>query len=408
MLTVLTVEEALEKVLNLAHVPLACDVIPLSQGLGRVLAEDIVSPEASPPFSRATMDGFAVAAQDTFGASESMPSLLYVKGQVKMGEVPKYSLASGEAVRIATGGMLPPKADAVVMLEYTDFVGNEIAVYRPVAPGENVIRAGEDYQPNDLVLARGHKLRPQDLGILASLGVEEIKVRRKPRVAIISTGDELVEPAKNPAPGQIRDVNSTALGALVRQAGGVPVFLGIVPDNEDLLRQAILKGISMAELVVISGGSSVGARDYTAKIIDSLEGEGVLFHGLSIRPGKPLIFGFSKGKAIFGLSGNPVSAQLSFRLLVLPYIRQLKGQTPVEKYPRKVVATLSRNLSSPGGRQDYVRVALVNENQLLKAEPIFGGSGLLRTMVQADGYIVIPRESEGLTAGEKVEVFIFE
>ena len=409
MLTVLTVKEALHKILGFPRPSFPHDEVFLSRGLGRVLAEDIISLEKQPPFSRATMDGFALHARDTFGASESMPALLKVTGQVAMGEPVHVRPGPGEAIRIATGGMLPEETDAVVMLEYADTLGDdEIAIYRAVAPGENIIKAGEDYGEKELVLAKGHSLRPQDLGLLSALGMETIKVSRKPRAAIISTGDELVEITEEPGPGKIRDVNSTALGALTYQAGGVPLQLGITPDKEDLLRQRITTGLNEAELVVVSGGSSVGARDYTAKIIDSLEGEGVLFHGLSIRPGKPFIFGYSHGKAVFGLSGNPVSALLTFQLLVVPYIRFLQGQKPLDKYPRKVKAILARNLSSPGGRQDYVRVSLLDNEQGLQAKPVFGGSGLLRTMVQADGYIVIPRESEGMMEGEEVEVYIFE
>ncbi len=390
--------------------------VPAVESLGRVTAAKVAAPEMVPPYPRSTMDGFAVRAQDTFGVSESLPALLKIKGKILMGQEPPGALAPGEALEIATGGMLPTGSDSVVMLEYTEIMGEEVAVYRPVAPLENVISAGDDYQTGDEVLPAGHRIRPQDIGILAALGLTEIRVHVAPRVAIFSTGDEVVPPESSPGPGQIRDVNGLTLSAQVLVSGGAPDYRGIIPDCADALRKNLAGALDEADVVLISGGSSVGTRDLTAKVIDELPGAGVLFHGVSMRPGKPLIYGVGRGKPVFGLSGNPVSAIFGFELFVKPLLRYLQGLPPFREHIPYVQARLETNYSSPGGREDYVRVTLLpaepgrdhpGEAELPRARPVFGGPGLLSPLIKGDGYFVIPRDAEGLDEGALVRVFLW-
>ncbi|NLC50919.1 MAG: molybdopterin molybdotransferase MoeA, partial [Firmicutes bacterium] len=377
MLTVLTVEEAQKKVLENVSFQGRSEIVSLEQALGRVAAKDVYSPEAAPPFNRSTMDGFAVRASDTFGATESMPAFLSLAGEILMGEAPPRRLEPGEAMAIATGGMLPEGADTVLMVEYAEKLGaDEIAAYKPVVPGENILRRGEDYEKGEKILPSGQRLRPQDLGALAGLGIREIEVNLPPQVAIVSTGDELVTPEKTPAPGQIRDINSLTLSSLVKKTGGVAHRMGIVADRREALREALEQALKKADLVVISGGSSVGVRDVTARVIEELEGGDLFFHGVSMRPGKPLIFGISCGKPVFGLSGNPVSAMIGFQLFVAPAINKMQGLPPLEEYPRIVEARLSRRLASASGREDFVRVKLERTKEgLLEAIPLFGQAG---------------------------------
>jgi len=383
------------------------DDVPLEDALGRVLAEDIISGVDVPGFNRSTVDGIAVMARDTFGASESLPALVEITGEVFMGRDAGIELRPGQGVKIPTGGMLPAKADAVVMIEYVEaFDDRTVGINRPVAPGENVVRAGEDVAVGQPVLRRGSRLRPQDIGALAGIGVTRVKVYGPVRVGIISTGDEVVEPDKVPGPGQVRDINSYALAAQVKELGAEANLYGIIPDTFDDLYIATAKALKENHLVVLSGGSSVGARDNSARVIDQLGPPGVVVHGVSIRPGKPTILGVAGGQGVFGLPGHPASAMVIFDVFVKPVIQALQGL--VKKPPQAVVrARLSRNMASGSGREDHIRVALVERDDELWAEPILGKSGLITTMVEADGIFCIPLHKEGLLAGEIVEVRIF-
>jgi len=413
MLTVLTVNEAQNRVLSSVEgKTVRTEEINIFDAPGRVPAVDIVSPGQVPSFPRSTMDGFAVRSSDTFGASEDIPALLLLKGEILMGASPPAGIESGEAMGISTGGMLPPGSDSVVMVEHCDILGDQLAVYRSVAPLENMILAGDDFRENEIVLRKGHSLRPQDIGILAALGLLRIKVFKRPRVVIISTGDELVSPEKNPGPGQIRDINGYALFAQVLESGGHPEYLGIFPDSEDALYSGLQEVLSSADVILISGGTSVGRRDVTVRVIDRLPGEGVLFHGVSMSPGKPVIYGTSNGVPIFGLSGNPVSAMFSFLLFVKPLLRRFQGLSPFASYQPGVDALLGTNFSSPGGREDYVRVVLSRDGddksgEKIWARPVFGVSSLLQTMIKGDGYFIVPRNIEGLAEGSSVRVFLF-
>lgn len=405
----MTVEQARE--IFAAHLPAApknVEMLPTARALGRVLAEDVVSRVDVPGFDRSTMDGFAVRARDTFGASEGMPAYLTVAGEILMGQAAVEELVAGQAVKIATGGMLPPEADAVVMVEYTeDMGGGDIAVVRPVAPGENVVRRGEDIRRGQLLLPAGMRLRPQELGALAGIGVAECPVVVRPRVAIVSTGDELVPPEEEPATGQVRDINSYALKALVDQAGGEGVIYGIVRDDFDTLKSVVEQALVQDDIIVISGGSSVGTRDVTAAVLNSFGDPGVLVHGVAVKPGKPTIIAVVRGKPVFGLPGHPVSAMVLSDLFLVPAVRHLLGAGPDDGRKPSLTARLSRSLASAAGRVDYIRVALAERDGELWAEPVLGKSGLISTMVRADGFVVIAAAKEGLAAGEQVEVVLF-
>lgn len=403
MLTVLSVAEAKEKILTAVPMRTEQEIISLTAATGRTLAQPVAAEEDLPPFARSTMDGFAVRAQDTYGASEAMPALFDVRGEILMGLVPEVALAPGQALRIATGGMLPADSDAVAMVEHAEMLGdNVLALNRAVAPGENIITRGEDFRAGESILLPGKVLRPQDIGVLAALGQNRVAVAKKPRVAIFSTGDELVMPDVVPKAGQIRDINSYLLSSWVESCGAEADRLGIIPDNRDALRAA-LQRTAAYDCFILSGGSSVGARDYTAACIEELGKPGVLFHGVSMRPGKPLIFGVVNGKPYFGLSGNPTSAMVGFLLFVRPLLWQMQGAT--ESVPL-LRAKVERNLSSAGGREDYIRAWLYNLGDELWARPILGQANLISTVVRGNALLRIPQNSEGVEAGESVEILL--
>ncbi|WP_372678890.1 gephyrin-like molybdotransferase Glp [Desulfosarcina sp.] len=392
----------------LAHVPsftaVDTETVALADCLGRVTAEDVFSDVDIPDFNRSTMDGFAVKASSTFGASEANPAYLNVRGQIRMGERPDFSIGPGEAARIATGGMLPEGADSVVMVEHTDVLDDTtIEAYRSVAPGQHVIEKGEDIRHNQPALKAGTRIRPQEAGLLAACGRTETSVFRRPRVGIISTGDEVVPVDQVPGEGQIRDINTQTLSDQVLAAGGMPMVFGIVRDNRDDLMDKCRRALESTDMVMISGGSSVGARDFTVEVLDALPDTAILVHGISISPGKPTILARSGGKAFWGLPGHAVSAMVVFAVVVRPFLDRLCGLSQtVRRFP--VQAVLSRNLASAQGRVDYVRVRLVEVDGQPVAEPVLGKSGLINTMVKADGLIAIGMNTEGLEKGTTVEV----
>jgi len=376
-----------------------------SQGLR--LGKAVPAEDDVPGFDRSTMDGFAVKAKDTFGASESLPAYLDITGEIFMGKDARGELGTGQARKIPTGGMLPPGADAVVMIEHTESLDEDtIGVTRPVGPGENVVLRGEDVLHGNTVLQAGHIIRPQDLGMLAAVGVSKVDVLNSVRVGIISTGDEVVPVEVKPGPGQVRDINSYALYGQVMACGGEPVLYGVVRDDFEELRDTLAGAVSECDLVILSGGSSVGTRDVASKVIESLGRPGILFHGISIKPGKPTVGAVVENKPVFGLPGHPVSAMLVFELLVAPLVRY--GEYRKNPLEFAVRARLTRNMRSAAGREDYIRVKLVEgERGELSAEPILGKSGLIATMVKAHGLAMIPADKEGVEAGEYVAVKIF-
>ena len=381
--------------------------------VGRVLACDVHSPVDLPNFPRATMDGYALRASDSFGASEAIPAYLDVVGQVPMGAAPGFSVGRGEAARILTGGMVPEGADAVVMEEFTSAPDAEtLEVRRPAAVGENVLGVGDDLKKDELILGVGSRLRSQDVGALAGVGVTSVEVHRRPRVAILPTGDELVDPRETPCAGQVRDINRFSLAAGVIEAGGEPETEEILPDDLGVIKERLDQAVDRADVVLISGGSSMGLRDYTVEAIDSLGEPGVLVHGISIKPGKPTIIGRvvrgGEDKAVIGIPGHPVSALMIFHAFVRPIIRQLSGEVVRSNVGEEgLMATLSRNVSSAPGREDLVRVALEEGENGRLAHPLMGNSAMISTMTKANGYITIPLEAEGLREGAQVRVHLY-
>ncbi len=383
------------------------ETVATAEALGRVLAEDMSAPVDLPHFARSAMDGYAVRAEDTHGATEGLPAYLKVAGEVAMGKPAGLRLTPGEAALIHTGGMIPEGADAVVMVENTRGVdASMIEAVRPVARGENVIQVGEDMARGDALLPGGSLLRPQDIGSLLSLGLTRVPVFQKVRVALIPTGDELVPPEAQPGPGQIRNTNAFALAALAAKAGAVPLVLDIVRDSYESLQAAARRALELADLVVFSAGSSVSTRDMTSRVIASLGKPGVLVHGVSLRPGKPTILAAVGRQPVFGLPGNPASAMITFSIFVTPAIYRLSGcrRLPQTLFVR---ARLARNIPSATGREDYVPVKLEERDGELVADPIFGKSNLLFALVRGDGVARIPLDKGGMTAGETVEVTLF-
>ncbi len=389
--------------------PVGVEEVGLGEGILRVLAESVAAPEAVPGFARASMDGYAVKAEDTFGASPGLPQYLQIIGEVAMGEAPRGRIAAGRAMRLPTGGMLPAGADALVMVEYcSEHPDQTLEVRKPVAPGENLLRPGEDVASGEVLLTAGRRLRPQDIGLLAALGVTRLTVHRRPQVAILSTGDEIVPPEATPGPGQVRDSNAYLAAAQVTAMGGIPVLKGIIPDKYSPLREALAAASEEADLILISGGSSVGARDLSLSAIRGLSGSEVLVHGVAIRPGKPTILASLQGTPLLGLPGHPASAAIVMQVLGRPLLERLMGLRK-EVCPRgdAIQARLSRNLAGASGREDYVRVRLRQEEDVVWADPILGPSALLSPLVKSDGLVVVPLGVEGLTRGEAVMVELF-
>jgi molybdopterin molybdotransferase len=323
-----------------------------------------------------------------------------------MGRDPDVALQVGQVARISTGGMLPPGSDAVVMVEHTQEASNSLVeVLRPVAVGENVIEVGEDVRHGDALLARGHTLRSQDIGGLLAMGVTRVGVTRKARVGIISSGDEVVAPDTSPGPGQIRDINSYTLAALVQRAGHEPSILGIVPDVYEQLAEAAQRAALEHDVLILSAGSSVSTRDMTVDVIAALGAPGVLVHGVSLRPGKPTILAVADGKPMFGLPGNPVSCMVTFDLFVAPALAHISGQTIVPRVTRR--ARLTKNIASASGREDYVQVRLSERDGEPWAEPVFGKSNLIYSLVRSDGMVKVELNQGGLVEGAWVDVILF-
>lgn len=388
------------------------EAVPLTAAVGRVLARDVVAETDVPGFDRSTVDGYAVRAADTFGASESLPALLTVIGDVRMGAAAGLTLGPGQTARIPTGGMLPEGADAVVMLEYVeDLDPTTVAAQRPVAPGDNVLVRGEDMAAGGVVVGKGRLLRAQEVGALAGIGRTTIEVYRRPTVAVISSGDEIIPPEWTPGPGEIRDINAYALAAMVEETGAVPRIVGIIRDDYEALLAAVRGALAgTGDAAVISGGSSVGTRDATARVIAAVGPPGVIVHGVAVKPGKPTILGLAAGdppRPVFGLPGHPASAMVIFDLFVRPVIRRLMGLPADTGRAAVVRARLAQNVASSPAREEYVRVRLVDGPDGPAAVPVPGKSGLITTLVQADGLLRVPLGRQGYQAGDEVEVLPF-
>jgi len=375
---------------------------------GRVLSRDVTADEDLPAFTRSSMDGFAVRASDTYGASDSLPAYLNLVGEVGMGKMPGFVVGKEQAAAIHTGGMLPQGADAVVMMENAQIFDNlKVEIYKPVSAGDNLILAGEDVRAGEIVLRSGTLLRPEEIGGLLALGKTQVFVHAKPVVHIFSSGDELVDAGSTLQPGQVRDINSPMLAALVESCGGIPIIHSIIPDDSCVLEDAIRQIITEADLIVITAGSSASARDMTAEVIGRFGKPGVLVHGINIRPGKPTILAVCDGKPIIGLPGNPVSALIVARKLVKPLISKLAGQT-LHELDTTVEARLTLNLASTAGRDDFLPAMLEKTGRSYEVTPIFFKSNLIFSLSRANGLIHIPADVTGCAAGDLVEVMLIQ
>ena len=401
MLEVKTPEEVL-RLIEKEFIPCGLsETVPLSEALGRVLAEDIKADEFVPDFDRSTVDGYALRAKDTFGCSEAIPAVLSLAGEIRMGEAAEINVPRDFCAYVPTGGAIPEGCDCVVMVEYTEDYGDgTIGILKPGAPGMNMIFRGDDVFPGKTVLKSGRVLSPQDIGALAAIGRILVPVRPHLRVGVISTGDELVSTDSTPGPGQVRDVNSPMLEALLKDFGAEPVNFGIVTDDEKLLKEKTAAAAENCDAVILSGGSSAGVKDAACRIIGEL-GE-LLFHGIAIKPGKPTILGKTGNKPLIGLPGHPVAALFVAKLFVLPLLAQLEGRK-MRSWP--VRAELAESLNANHGRMQVNACCLEEGDGKLKAVPVRSKSGLITQLAGADGYLVIGRDLEGLPKDAEVEVY---
>ncbi len=406
-LTLLDPEEALATFFDHFQPQPESAVIPTTEALGRVAAEDLAAPHALPSFQRSTVDGYAVRAEDTHAARESLPAYLTLMAEVPMGGAPAFRLDPRACAKIHTGGMLPEGADAVVMIEDTQLLPDqEIEIFRSCAVGENVIQVGEDIKAGEILISRGKKLRTPEIGGLLALGIIEIPVAVRPRVGIISSGDEVIPPEEDPGPGQVRDINSYTLGGLISEAGGSPHYYGIISDEYQEMLDALQQAQRECDLVIVTAGSSASHRDLTATVMNDLGEPGVLVHGVNVKPGKPTIFAVADQKPLIGLPGNPVSALVIATLFVKPILSACLGmETPISL--PAVPAKLTTNLSSKTGREDWVPVELIrNPDGKPFAQPVFGKSNLIFVLVKAHGLVRIPPAAGGLEAGAEVSVLL--
>jgi molybdopterin molybdotransferase len=379
-----------------------CETVPLFEADGRVLFDDVRSDEFVPDFDRSTVDGYAVNAGDVFGCSDAIPALLRLGGEIAAGEETDLVWQKGDCFYVPTGGMMPKGTDAMVMIEYAERFGDgTVAVYNPSAPGQHIIFRGDDIRQGEIAAEKGTLISTRETGALAALGVAHVKVIRKPKVGVISTGDELVSADKKPSIGQIRDVNGPMLASAVREAGGEPVEYGIIGDDTDALSRCIAKASAHCDMLLLSGGTSVGSKDATRLVI---EAQGTLLvHGIAIKPGKPTILGSIAGKPVFGLPGHPLAAYFIFKLFARPLLLSFGGRSA---QARTVEATLTRAIPSDEGREECVPISLAYTDEVL-ATPVLGKSGLITTLLGTHGYIRIPRNQEGLSKGSKIGVTLF-
>lgn len=401
-----TVEETYTLIEDFVKAIKETEEIPLEKSLHRILAEDIIATENVPSFPRSTVDGYAVMAKETFGSSETMPGFLNVAGSVKMGEEVTTPLKSGEAVYIPTGGMVPPNSDSVIMIEHCEDLAGLLNMYKQVAPGENVIQIGEDVRIGDVLIENGTKLRPQELGAIAAIGKSKVTVYKQLTIGYLSSGDEIVPyETKDLQIGQVRDINALTITSLVNEWGAKAIYAGIVTDDYNEYQRIANELFDKVDCLVLSGGSSVGAKDYTTKVIETLGQPGVFTHGISIKPGKPTILAMAKDKPVIGLPGHPASAMIIFSLFGEKIVRKLSGESSRSKLER-VQVRLTKNIHSSMGRTDYIRVKLSEKDGEWWAEPIIGKSGLISTLVQSDGIVEISAEYEGARQGEFVPAIL--
>ncbi|MGO5075462.1 molybdopterin molybdotransferase MoeA [Clostridium sporogenes] len=406
LFNVVSIKEAKDLVEKKFNVKPIKEEVELLNSMDRVIYEDIVSQINVPNFRRSTVDGYAVNSKDVAGASESMPAMMNYKGEVFMGKIPEVNIDfPGDCVYVPTGGMIPEGADSVVMVEYTEKVHEDtVLINKSTAYGEKVVEIGEDIAKEEVIIKKGKRLRPYEIGVLSSLGITKVPVCRKPKVAIISTGDEIVDPNKEPKLGQIRDINSYILQASIIEDGGIPINYGIIRDDFSLLKNTVKKAIEDTDIVLISGGSSVGKKDVTIDVINSLGDHGVFVHGIAIKPGKPTIIGKAKDKIVFGLPGHPLSATIVYKIIVKYYIDKIAGAKE-EIFP--IICKFNINYHSAKGREEYLPVTLNWEGDEIIASPVFSKSGLISGFSKAYGFMKIDKNLEGIKKDEKVFVYRF-
>ncbi len=398
-LKVVKYDEAVEKIKK-HFPPRRIEGFSLLSATGRLLAQDIMGPEDLPSFNRSTVDGYAVRAEDSFGSSEALPAYLDYQGEVKMGEMAEINIAKGQCCWIPTGGMMPPGTDAVVMVEYTERLGDDtVLIYRPVGPGENIMLKGEDVKKGQPLFKPRKILRPQDIGFLASLGINTINVYQPYNIGIISTGDEIVPIEVNPAVGQVRDVNTHALASAVCCWGSRPCTYPIVKDEFQALKAAVLKALDENDILLLSGGSSVGIMDVTIDVLLSIPGSELLFHGLAVKPGKPTLAVKVNEKLVIGLPGHPVSALMMFNIVCGPFLKPDTGQ--------RVMVKVTQNIASQPGRDDFIPVVLEEDDNQLLGRPLLGKSGLMSILSLADAFIHIPYEQQGILSGSVTTAWLF-
>ena len=402
MLHVKTPEEVLAMIDREFTAVAGMEAVSLSAALGRILAEDIVAAEYVPDFDRSTVDGYAVRARDTFGCTDAIPAILPLQGEVLMGEGAEFELCAESCVAVPTGGAVPKGADSVVMIEYTEDYGDgTIGISKSAAPGQNMIFRGDDVFPGKVILEKGRVLSSQDIGALAAIGSVQVPVVKKLTVGVISTGDELVPPEVTPGPGQVRDVNSPMLEAMLTGFGVNVINYGIVIDDEALLSEKVTKAVAECDAVLLSGGSSVGVKDAACRIIESMGS--LLLHGIAIKPGKPTILGKAGDKPLVGLPGHPVAAYFITKLFVLPLLCKLMGRKQ-ENYTS--TAKITESISANHGRAQYHCCRLEQRDGQLYAYPIRGKSGLITTLAGTHGYFCIDRDCEGLPQNAEIQVTI--
>jgi molybdenum cofactor synthesis domain-containing protein len=403
----LTLEEAQKAISSMKLTVLRTEEAPLLTAHNRILAADVSSSLDIPPFDRSTVDGYAVKAADTFGAEENQPVQLSVAGVVNIGELPKVSVSMGETAEIVTGAPIPEGADAIVMVEDTERTDDELRVSSPVTKGENVMKKGSDIKKGETVLKAGQVLSSREVGVLAALGAAYAKVHAVPRVAVLSTGGEVTEPGNMLPAGKIYDINAYSLSAAVLESGGTPVYFGVAPDDPIEMRKALLRALDFSDLVITSGGVSVGPKDITPQTVDSLGKPGLIFSGIAVKPGKPTTMALIGKKPVFALPGHPTSALLMFQLLVRPVIWLLAGRAPSENALVKALASM--RMFSAKGRRTFVMVKLRKDKaSRLVAETVeTGGSGAITTLAKADGYVEIPENQQFVDKDEEVEVTLF-
>jgi putative molybdopterin biosynthesis protein len=384
--------------------PLGAEQIPLIEAYNRILAEDVITNLAIPPFDRSTVDGYALKAEDSYGAEENKPVYLNIIGEINVGTHPKIHLKKGEAIEIVTGAPIPSGANSVIMVENTQEQKNKLLIYRAVTQDENVMKKGSDIKKGEILLKAGKILEAPDIGVLAAIGLSYTKVVKVPTVAVISTGAEIIEPGKNLGPGKIYDINAYSLSAAVMNSGGKSIYMGVIPDDEAALEKALKQALFSSDIVITSGGVSVGPRDYTPQIVNSLGKPGVIISGIAVKPGKPTTVALIDNKPVFSLPGHPTSALLIFYLLVSPIIQRIAGRKLISH--KTVTAILTTRLFSAKGRKTFVTVKLSRDkNQILKADPTKTGvSGAITTLAKADGFIEIPSSQQFIDSNEEVTV----